>query len=114
MIDSGLALNSRATHSPAGEHRAERLGIERSGGYEEQPSSRSAGSGSAIRTYFFVNCEVCGRSLRASVQLLGDRVRCQHCGNRFTAIDTAADGCSSMPANLRRATALLSAVDARG
>ena len=37
--------------------------------------------------FFNRSCPVCGRLLRIRVQLLGQRVYCQHCGGGFTAVD---------------------------
>ena len=38
-----------------------------------------------VRTDFFQECPVCGRSLRIHVAYLGRRMKCGHCGGRFLA-----------------------------
>jgi ribosomal protein S27AE len=38
-----------------------------------------------VRTEFFQECPVCGRSLLVRVAYLGRRVKCGHCGGRFIA-----------------------------
>ncbi len=41
-----------------------------------------------IRDVFFLqHCPVCGRMLQVRVNLLGQRVYCQHCGGGFVAMD---------------------------
>jgi hypothetical protein len=37
--------------------------------------------------YFHQQCPVCGRMLEVRVNLLGQRVYCQHCGGGFVAMD---------------------------
>ncbi len=37
--------------------------------------------------YFHQHCPVCGRMLQVRVNLLGQRVYCQHCGGGFVAMD---------------------------
>lgn len=37
--------------------------------------------------YFLQHCPVCGRLLQVRVNLLGQRVYCQHCGGGFVALD---------------------------
>ncbi len=37
--------------------------------------------------YYNQQCPVCGRMLQITVQLLGRRVYCQHCGGGFMALD---------------------------
>jgi hypothetical protein len=37
--------------------------------------------------YYHQPCPVCGRTLQISVELLGKRVYCQHCGGGFLALD---------------------------
>lgn len=37
--------------------------------------------------YFHQHCPICGRMLQVRVNLLGQRVYCQHCGGGFTAMD---------------------------
>ena len=50
--------------------------------------STSAGSVSMTRDVFFLqHCPVCGRMLQVRVNLLGQRVYCQHCGGGFVAMD---------------------------
>jgi DNA-directed RNA polymerase subunit M/transcription elongation factor TFIIS len=40
-------------------------------------------------TYFVQECPTCGRRLQVSVEYLGRKVACQHCGKTFTARDPA-------------------------
>ena len=42
--------------------------------------------------FFNQSCPVCGRTLRVRVQLLGQRVYCQHCGGGFTAMGDSLGG----------------------
>jgi hypothetical protein len=61
-------------------------------------------------TYFTQECPSCGRRLQIRVEYLGRKVRCQHCGGQFLAIDPAS--ARSEPAEqgnelLRRADELL-------
>lgn len=42
--------------------------------------------------FFNQACPVCGRPLHVRVQLLGERVYCQHCGGGFTAFDESLGG----------------------
>jgi hypothetical protein len=37
--------------------------------------------------FFLQHCPVCGRILQVRVNLLGQRVYCQHCGGGFVAMD---------------------------
>lgn len=37
--------------------------------------------------FFLQHCPVCGRVLQVRVNLLGQRVYCQHCGGGFVAMD---------------------------
>ena len=37
--------------------------------------------------FFLQHCPVCGRMLQVRVNLLGQRVYCQHCGGGFVAMD---------------------------
>jgi C4-type Zn-finger protein len=37
--------------------------------------------------YYHQHCPVCGRLLQIRVNLLGQRVYCQHCGGGFRALD---------------------------
>lgn len=37
--------------------------------------------------FFNRSCPVCGRKVSIRIQLLGQRVYCQHCGGGFTAVD---------------------------
>lgn len=37
--------------------------------------------------YYQQHCPVCGRQLQIRVNLLGQRVYCQHCGGGFRALD---------------------------
>lgn len=37
--------------------------------------------------YYHQHCPVCGRMLQVRVNLLGQRVYCQHCGGGFVALD---------------------------
>lgn len=37
--------------------------------------------------FFLQHCPVCGRMLQVRVNLLGQRVYCQHCGGGFVALD---------------------------
>lgn len=73
--------------------------------------------------YFHQHCPVCGRMLQVRVNLLGQRVYCQHCGGGFTAMDdqllpvdgracrTAADRADEL---LQRAAAMLAQTSADG
>jgi hypothetical protein len=73
--------------------------------------------------YFHQHCPVCGRMLQVRVNLLGQRVYCQHCGGGFTAMDeqmqpsdsrsspTAADRADEL---LQRAEAMLERAAAGG
>ena len=48
----------------------------------------STEAGSMTRDVFFLqHCPVCGRMLQVRVNLLGQRVYCQHCGGGFVAMD---------------------------
>jgi len=37
--------------------------------------------------FFLQHCPVCGRMLQVRVNLIGQRVYCQHCGGGFVAMD---------------------------
>jgi len=41
--------------------------------------------------FFLQHCPVCGRMLQVRVNLLGQRVYCQHCGGGFVATDAQVD-----------------------
>jgi len=48
----------------------------------------STDNGAMTRDVFFLqHCPVCGRMLQVRVNLLGQRVYCQHCGGGFVAMD---------------------------
>lgn len=64
-------------------------------------------------TYFYQECQVCGRTLRISVRWLGQRLVCQHCGCRFVATDPESS-CRESVTALQRANQLLALLDGDG
>jgi hypothetical protein len=113
MFDHHLIAGLDSAHCHGGEKQADSAGRDSSEGFGGDRRIFRADQKMGHQTYFFVNCAVCGRPHRVSVQLLGTRVQCQHCNSSFTACDSASGGYahSEVPANIRRAIGLLRAAD---
>ena len=57
---------------------------------------------SAPRMNFMQSCPVCGRALRVRLHLVGQRVKCAHCGGAFVAGETASQALSLIDARIAK------------